>query len=113
LQAVRDRFRDDPDVAFVAIQTVFEGYASNTFERGREVMAKFGLEDVPMGQSGGPGEPSKFMRRYRTGGTPWTVVVAPDGSVVWDGFHIGSSDAVALIERLSQKARSEQGTSSP
>jgi hypothetical protein len=37
------------------------------------------------------------MEAYRTGGTPWFVVIAPDGRVVYDGFRL---DAEGLVEAL-------------
>ena len=69
LQVVSERFKDDPDVAFVTVQTSFEGFQANTFERAKEVMKKYRLT-IPLGQSGTHSKSSALMARYRTGGTP-------------------------------------------
>jgi hypothetical protein len=37
------------------------------------------------------------MEAYRSGGTPWFVVIAPDGRVVYNGFQL---DAESLIQKL-------------
>ena len=40
------------------------------------------------------------MRRYRTGGTPWTVLIDPDGVVQFNDFHIAPDKAIDLIDRM-------------
>lgn len=40
------------------------------------------------------------MRRYRTGGTPWVVLLDGEGVVRYNDFHIGPEQAVERIERL-------------
>jgi hypothetical protein len=37
------------------------------------------------------------MEAYRSGGTPWFVVIAPNGHVVYDGFRL---DAESLVRTL-------------
>lgn len=95
------------DVAFVAVQTVFEGFDVNTAKRGWETMKRYDL-DLPMGHDGSSGEPSTLMRRYRTGGTPWTVIIDKQGKVRYDDFHIRPDDAIRLIDQL----RNEEGSES-
>jgi hypothetical protein len=47
------------------------------------------------------------MRSYRSGGTPWTVIIDPDGWVAYNHFHIEAESAAALIEKLlSQESKS-------
>jgi len=99
LKAVSSHYKDNDKVAFVTIQTVFEGANVNTFERGKKVVTdKFGLS-IPFGQSGGE-KRSPLMRSYRTGGTPWTVIIDPEGKVVFNEFHIKSDAAIQLIDGL-------------
>jgi len=38
-----------------------------------------------------------IMEAYRSGGTPWFVVIAPDDRVVYDGFRL---DAEHLVQTL-------------
>ncbi|MDX1707422.1 MAG: hypothetical protein R3274_02405 [Desulfobacterales bacterium] len=42
----------------------------------------------------------EIMRNYRSGGTPWTVIIDPSAKVVFNHFHIDEVPAIALIERL-------------
>lgn len=90
-------------VGFAAVQTVFEGSEVNTFERIREDQQRYGLA-IPFGHAapaGGTALPAP-MADYRTGGTPWFVVIAPDGKVAFDGFQI---DADRLIKALRSGSR--------
>jgi len=79
LLKVMEQFPASPDVAFVAIQTVFEGFEVNTAERARETAQKYQLT-IPVGHDPGPnGRLSLIMQRYRTGGTPWIIVIDSKG----------------------------------
>ncbi|MFT7475483.1 MAG: hypothetical protein ACI81L_002422 [Verrucomicrobiales bacterium] len=83
-------------VQFVAIQTVFEGHEENTPAKARESLRRHGLSDIPLGHDSG--HPPTVMADYRTGGTPWTVIIGPDRRVVFDGFQIDPEQAIdALI----------------
>ncbi|MGD8213109.1 MAG: hypothetical protein PVF32_24815 [Desulfobacterales bacterium] len=42
----------------------------------------------------------QIMRKYRSGGTPWKVIINPEGKVVYNHFQLELSDAIALIESL-------------
>ena len=113
LQKVIARFKDDRDVAFVAIQTVFEGFSSNTFDHAKKVAKRYAL-DIPVGQSGEQGRRSKLMGRYRTGGTPWTVIIDRDGVVRFNDFHIDVEQAAQLIDNLRRTpAHGHQGSGVP
>jgi len=57
-----------------------------------------------------PGNPQtheipKIMRDYRSGGTPWTVIINQEGNVIYNHFHIEPDQAVTLIEQLLSKNR--------
>ena len=94
-----DRYETAEDVAFVAVQTVFEGYQINTAQAGWRMAQEFGL-DIPIGHDGSNGKRSILMRRYRTRGTPWAIIIDKQGTVRFNGFHIAPDDAVELIEKL-------------
>ena len=82
---------------------MFEGYNFNTQDKLRQNQLKYALK-VPMAHAAGDpdnhGIP-QIMRSYRSGGTPWAVIIDPAGKVVYNGFHIETADAVALIQQLS------------
>ncbi len=90
----------DKGVGLAAIQTVFEGWEVNTFDRLRENQRRYGLR-IPFGHAvadlASAAAVPTIMEAYRTGGTPWFVVIAPDGRVVYDGFRL---DAEGLVEAL-------------
>ena len=91
----------DRDVAFVAVQTVFEGHQVNTAERAIASVKEHGLGGIPVGHDVDPhGGPPSMMRSYRTGGTPWTVIIGPERRVCFDGFRIDETSAIAMIGQL-------------
>ena len=94
----------DKGVGLAAIQTVFEGADVNTFDRLRENQRRYGLR-VPFGHAAAsPGSADAMpaiMAAYRSGGTPWFVVIAPDGRVAYDGFGL---DANSFIGKLQPPA---------
>ena len=99
LKAFSDRFHDHPDVAIAAIQTVFEGYRSNTRSAVRELQKRYKLP-IPMGHD--PANPdthefSSTMVNYRTGGTPWVIVINPGGVVMYNNFHVNSEKLIEYI----------------
>ena len=99
LQALSERYSDDDEIAFVAIQTVFEGFGSNTPKRAWENAKKYKL-DFPVGHSGSRDEYSRIMRTYRTGGTPWTIIIDRDGVVRYNDFRVTPKAAISLINKL-------------
>jgi thiol-disulfide isomerase/thioredoxin len=104
LLAVRDAFDRDEDVEFVAIQTVFEGFEANTLEGAKEVARRYQLE-IPFGHDPGPdGRRSIVMRRYRTGGTPWTVIIDQQGYVRFNGFQAQAEDLTDGIRQIKTES---------
>lgn len=99
LQELTKKFKDDPDVAFVAIQTTFEGHDINTAGRLKEMATRYKLK-IPFGQSAGTKGTPKIMREYRTGGTPWIVIIDKQGKVRFNGFHVKPKIAAKGIEQL-------------
>jgi len=91
-------------VGLAAIQTVFEGSDVNTFDRLRENQRRYGLH-VPFGHAvANPASQSSvpaIVKAYRSGGTPWFVVIAPDGRVVYDGFLVAADGLIEAIRPLS------------
>jgi len=100
LQAVQKHFSGASDVGFLAVQTVFEGFGTNTAKRAKREAEKIGLK-IPIGHDAGPGNTgSRVMRRYRSGGTPWIVIIDKEGVVKYNAFHIRPTQATRLIQSL-------------
>ena len=99
LQKLTNHYANDPNVAFVAIQTTFEGYGFNTFSKAKATIDRYDLT-VPTGQSGDPDMRSRLMQSYRTGGTPWTIIIDKQGVVRFNNYHIQAAQAIQLIEYL-------------
>ena len=105
LKKLTEIFKDNNEVVFVGVQTVFEGYSTNTKDKLRENQIKYELK-IPMAHA--PGNPQthdipQIMRNYRSGGTPWTVIIGRSGKVVYNNFHLDVKPAVDLIESLLAK----------
>jgi len=86
-------------VAIAAVQTVFEGYSSNTRDAVRKLQLRY---ELPIVMGHDPGnedtrEVPSTMRNYRTGGTPWLVLINPEGVVVFDGFHVDSEKLIDYV----------------
>ncbi len=97
-----EHYKNNDEVAFLAVQTVFEGFSSNTLQRAKETAQRYHLT-IPIGHSGSADERSTVMQRYRTGGTPWTIIVDREGIVRYNDFHIAPDDAISVIDRLLGK----------
>ncbi len=102
LKKLTEAFKGNDQVGFLAVQTVFEGYRTNTRDKLRSNQSKYGL-DIPMAHAAGNLQTHTLppiMKAYRSGGTPWKVIIDPSGKVVYNGFHIAVDQAVALIQKL-------------
>ena len=99
LQKLHKQFEEDEQVEFVVIQTTFEGHKTNTAAKLKPVAEKYKLP-IPFGQSRGDAGTPDIMRKYRTGGTPWVVVIDKQGTVKFNDFHIAPDDAAKLIDSL-------------
>lgn len=99
LKKFADAFWDHPDVAIAGIQTVFEGFSTNTRDDVRKLQLQYQLPIV-MGHD--PGNPDgdhrpSTMKSFRTGGTPWIIVIAPDGRVVFNDFHVNVDRLIEYV----------------
>ena len=123
LKRMRERFAKHDDVAFVAIQTVFEGFDHNTLDAGVALAKRFvtdvpiGFDDGSRGQAAGAGSEqrrgrskraarmSRIVREWRTGGTPWTVLIDRNGVVRFNAYssRIKDDDVARAISVLRRE----------
>lgn len=101
MQKIQERFIDDLEVAIIAVQTTFEGFGINTFGGVKQMIETYGLK-IPVGQSGSRNAPSILMRNYRTGGTPWVVIIDKKGIVRFNDFHVSPDKAIPFMEQLKR-----------
>lgn len=102
LKKVSNAFKDSPHFTAASIQTVFEGSFVNTASKMDNIQDKYDLHHLVMGHDSGKDHPSghpSTMRNYRSGGTPWTVVVAPDRSVIFNDFSINADAAIDYLKK--------------
>lgn len=99
LKAFSDEYFGHPKVAIAGIQTVFEGFTSNTQDAVRELQLRYDLPIV-MGHDPGNKETHEVpttMHNYRTGGTPWLILINPEGVVVYNGFHVDTRKLIDYV----------------
>ena len=100
LKKMSDALADNPKVAFAGIQTVFEGSLFNTQSKVLKIQQDYDLK-IPMGHD--PGDERSFtMMDYRTGGTPWMILIDPSRRVVFNDFGL---DADKAIEYLKEQTK--------
>ncbi|MBX9815963.1 MAG: TlpA family protein disulfide reductase [Sphingomonas sp.] len=81
---------------FAVIQTVFEGEDVNTQDKLTSTQARYRLR-LPFGHDPRDGDQSSLMRDYRTGGTPWFIVIDPQGELRFGGFELDAESLPPAI----------------
>lgn len=86
------------DVGFAVVQTVFEGVEVNTLDQLVQDQSRYGLR-IPFGHDAisADGRYPTTMIDYRTGGTPWFVVIDPAGTVIENGFTLDAEQLLSAI----------------
>ncbi len=100
LVKVQEALGDNDGLAIAAIQTTFEGFQTNTADKIPDIRVRYGLT-VPIGHDAGDPEGERLpqtMRDYRTGGTPWLILINPAGVVAFNGFHADAGRLIAFLE---------------
>ncbi len=98
LKKISDALADNPKVACAGIQTVFEGHYTNTVDKVREIQLQYDLQ-IPMGHDPGvDGKHPSTMADYRTGGTPWMILISPNREVVYNDFSINADKAIEFLK---------------
>ncbi len=100
LKAFADEFHEHPKVAIAGIQTVFEGHGSNTVDDVRKLQLRY---DLPIVMGHDPGNPDTHdlpdtMKNYRTGGTPWLILINPEGRVFYNDFHVNRESLIEFVK---------------
>ncbi len=105
LQKLVAAFPDDSLIVSAVIQTTFEGGATNNKDALRKNQLRYNL-DLPFGHDEGNltlpnSDPKRYpttMTAYQTGGTPWVVVINPEGEIMFNDFHIDIDKLIAFLK---------------
>ncbi|OED38345.1 hypothetical protein AB833_19995 [Chromatiales bacterium (ex Bugula neritina AB1)] len=103
LERLLKHFKQEADkgkLAACVVQTVFEGFESNTVEHLFETQRRYRL-GVPFAHDERRPRPA-LMTAYRTGGTPWFIILDETNRVIYNDFHIDFKQAVSLISNALQ-----------
>lgn len=84
---------------FAVVQTVFEGAEQNTRDRLREMQLKYGI-NLPFGHdvASGDAEYPTVMEDFRTGGTPWFILIDPKGEIIFSDFRLNPEQMIEAFE---------------
>lgn len=105
LNTVWRHFRNNPNIEFVAIQTVFEGFHVNTFDAAYDSMEKHDLS-IPFGHDPGLDNlGSELMKNYQIGGTPWTVLIDGEGVIRFSDAHLPADEMIEQIDQLLESMK--------
>ena len=99
LKKIVDGLKSYDDIVFLAIQTVFEGFDVNTSDKLRLNQLKYDLK-IPFGHDAGLDNNSQsiFMERYKTGGTPWFIIIDKKNTILFADFNINSEALITFIK---------------
>jgi len=101
LKKMVEELSENDNVTFLAVQTVFEGYDENTYEKIIETQKQYKLQ-IPFGHDAGNDGKSRsnIMTNYKTGGTPWFLFIDKHDNVVFSDFHLNSEAAIEFLKQL-------------
>jgi thiol-disulfide isomerase/thioredoxin len=101
LQKMVTALEGNDRVAFLAIQTVFEGHEANTYSKMAETQKKYNLK-IPFGHDAGDDGTSRsnIMTNYKTGGTPWFLLIDKHNNVVFADFQLNADAAIEVLKSI-------------
>jgi len=89
-------------LAFVAIQTAFGQFETNTPEAVAE-MAETHKIAFPFGHAGEKDSPPHVLYRYKAKGTPWLILIDREGVIRKSGHKVAGQELVDKINDLLQR----------
>jgi len=101
LKKMVEALKENDNVTFLAIQTVFEEHDTNTYNKMVATQKQYELE-IPFGHDAGDDDisHSNVMTNYNTGGTPWYIFIDKHDNVVFSDFHLNSDAAIEFLKAL-------------
>jgi len=107
LQKIQKAMLSEEKFAMVVVQTVFEGKEHNGSDKLLPTAQKYKLS-CPFGHSERVRDGKSVMERYRTGGTPWFVLIDKNGVVRANGYHMDVEKGLHAIQSLLTKVAAAQ-----
>ena len=101
LKKMVEALKTNNNIVFLAIQTVFEGHHTNTFDKIKDIQKQYDL-NIPFGHDAGNDgtSHSNIMTNYQTGGTPWFIFIDKHDNVVFSDFHLNPEAAIKFLKTL-------------
>ncbi len=101
LKKMVDALKDNSQIAFLAIQTVFEGFDENTYDKIEKTQKQYDLK-IPFGHDAGDDGKSRsnIMSNYQTGGTPWFIFIDKHDHIVFADFHLNVDAAISFLKTI-------------
>lgn len=101
LKKMVDAFNENDKIVFLAVQTVFEGHETNTYEKMVATQKQYDLK-IPFGHDPGSSgrSGSNIMFNYKTRGTPWFLFIDTKDHVVFSDFHLNPDAAIEFLKTL-------------
>ena len=99
LKKMVEALKNNENIAFLAVQTVFEGHHENTYEKMIATQKQYELE-IPFGHDAGDDGKSRsnIMTNYQTGGTPWFLLIDKHDNVVFSDFHLNAEATIEFLK---------------
>jgi thiol-disulfide isomerase/thioredoxin len=101
LKVMVDALNGNKKITFLAIQTVFEGFESNTYQKMLNTQKKYDIK-IPFGHDAGDEGKSRsnIMTNYRTGGTPWFIFIDKHDNIVFADYHLNPKAAIEFLKTI-------------
>ena len=112
LKAIQEEFSSDSDVIVLAIQTPFRNFEENTHATAIQLFKKLGLNG-PLGHDGSVERRTVTFDAYKAYGTPWFIVLDPQGVVHYNDSSLPIDEARVLFESLKAKTTDKPVVSKP
>lgn len=103
LKELHEYYKDDKDVQFLAIQTPFEDEDGNDESTAKSVIKEYALT-MPVGNSKRDQyDRPIFMDNYRTGGTPWVIIIDKKGIIRYSSLWLHEDLTMVMIDKLKEE----------
>ena len=93
------RFADADDVALILHQTALADFHLNSSVNLRRLAAEL-PPGIAVGHSGNARSRPSVLDDYGVRGTPWTLIIGPDGVVEFSGCLVDSNELIRMVEGL-------------